>query len=52
MFTKIKENGKLQLFKSIKFNLGFSTGRKPIRGSAMKTLHGKPRRAYNLANKF
>ena len=48
MFTKIKENGKFMLIKSIKFNLGLATGKKPVRGSAMKTINGKARRAYNF----
>jgi len=52
MFTKVKEDGKLSIAKTIKFNLGLRTGRKPVRGSAMKSLKGKPRKAYNLANKF
>lgn len=47
MFTKIKENGKLNFIKSIKFNLGFSTGKKPVRGSAMRTMpDGRKRRSY------
>lgn len=52
MFTKIKENGKLNLLKTIKFNFGLRY-RKVPRGSAMRTMpNGKVRKGYNLTNKF
>jgi len=55
MFTKIKENGKLNLLKTLKFNMGFSTSKKNliVRGSAMRTMpNGAKRKAYDLTNKF
>ena len=52
MFTKIKENGKLNLLKTLKFNFGLQY-RKVPRGSAMRTMpNGTPRKAYNLTNRF
>ena len=52
MFTKIKENGKLNLLKTLKFNFGLRY-RKVPRGSAMRKMpNGTSRKAYNLTNRF
>lgn len=48
--TKVKINGKFSLIETLKFYL--LPARKPIRGSRLTHIGKRPRRAYNLANKF
>ena len=45
---KITNQGKRDWYLTFLYYWPFTRTTVPVRGSAMKTIHGKPRRAYRL----